>query len=65
MVRHCQDRTGCVTHDHGNCRICGVRLSRHWPAWSFDGAIWLCEACYGQVRDDVDAALDTAARDLS
>jgi hypothetical protein len=60
MKRRCQDLAGCTAHDHGSCRHCGVRFSKHWPAWSFDGVIWLCEACYCTVCDTVDAAVEEA-----
>lgn len=58
MMRRCRNLNGCTDHDHGRCRHCGVRFSDHWPAWSFDGHVWLCEACYSTVRDTVDTAVD-------
>lgn len=55
----CRDFDGCTRHDHGNCCHCGVRFSKAWPAWSFDGDLWVCESCYIAVRDAVDEALDS------
>lgn len=57
--RRCEEHNGCTAHDHGNCRHCGVRLSVSFPAWSFEGDIWICEACYSTVTDTMDEALDT------
>lgn len=55
-ARSCGMWSGCE-RDHGTCPGCGVYLNDR-IAMSFGKSIWFCEACYANIRDSVDQAVD-------